>query len=79
MNKKILSALRQTILFFAVFHLIILIFLFVTTVNFEFLNIFKILELSVFYEGIDKGTTSFLASSIVIGAVFLYFYSKKGN
>lgn len=80
MNKKLLNALKKTILLFATLHIIILIYLTLITGNLTFINVFSILDLQEFYPGIENGTISMAVSGLIATSILIFFYyrSKRG-
>jgi len=65
------DALIKTILFSAVFHLVLLVIFSIKTKNIEVLNIFNIIGLGLFFEWLNKGTVLLIYSFIFI--IFVYF------
>lgn len=75
--KQLKKAVIRTILVFATLHILILIYLAITTSNLTFLNIFSILDLNEFYPGVEKGSGSMIVSTVVIGVIFLINYKRR--
>ena len=75
-NKRLKSALIKSILVFATLHIVILIYLAVTTGNLTYINVFSILDLQVFFPGIEQGVASSAISALIVATIFMWFYSK---
>lgn len=75
-EKRLFRALFKTMLFFAFFHVILLIVLSVVNANLNYLNVFSIVGLQHFFPGIDQGIVSFIVSLAVIGGVYFFFYRR---
>lgn len=76
-EKRFFKALFRTILFFAITHIALLIFLTVTQLDLHYINVFYILGLNEIFPNIDKGTGSFLVSIIVILVIYSIFYLRS--
>lgn len=76
-QKRIVGAIKNTILFFAITHLFILGFLTIATGNISFLNIFYILGITEFISTADEGLMSTILSIVAITAVFYSFYLRN--
>ncbi len=78
MNKKtIFNSVQKTILFFAVTHIIVLMYLAITTQNLTYLNIFSVLDLQEFFPGIEIGTASTIASIVFVLIVYFVFQTGR--
>lgn len=77
-ERRFFRAFFKTVLFFAIFHFILLIVLTVVTQRIEYLNIFEIVGLSHFFPGIQTGIISFIISTGIVAATyFLYYHRAK--
>lgn len=73
MKSKYMKAIKKSILFYAVTHLIILFGYAIYTSNFKLLNLFNILDLELFFPNIINGTISDLFSLITLIIIYLIF------
>jgi hypothetical protein len=78
-EQRFFKALFKTVLFFAFFHLILLVVLAVVNARLTFLNVFEIVGLQHFFPGIENGALSFMVSLFVIGVVYFFFYRRHKN
>ncbi len=74
---KYLRPLLSTFLFFAVLHVIVLVFMILLTGDISYLNVFHIVGLTYFFPDIDKGNFSQILSTLIIIIVYLFFYFKR--
>lgn len=65
------------LLFVAIPHFFILLFMAIATRNIEFLNIFNVLGLSYFFPNIGKGLLSNTLSFAIVAAIYFFFYFRK--
>ncbi len=79
MKNKFLNSFLKTVVFFGVIHLTVMFFLAITTSNYEYINVARIIELNEIIPGIEKGMKSFVISSFFVLAIFLLFFRKKAN
>lgn len=78
-NKRLVNAIKNSILVFASLHIVILLLLTIITQNPEYINLFSILDLQEFFAGIEKGVLSTALSGLIIVTIFLWFYSRGKN
>lgn len=76
-KKTFVQAAARTLLFFAITHVVILILLSILTGNISYLNVFYILGITEFIEGVDKGTVSNVLSVIFTAGVFFFFLKSQ--
>lgn len=72
--KKIIGAVKNTILCMASLHLGIILIHYFQSKDLRLINAFHILDLQIFYSQIENGVMNFVLSWLLIGAVFLSFY-----
>jgi len=77
--KKILSkpyfqALVKTIIFLALAHLVILIIYFLRQKELERINIFRILDLNLFFPNLTQGNISLILSYLFLLIIYLIAY-----
>lgn len=78
-TERLLTALVRSILFLALAHFLILVAYFLVTFDLAALNIFKVLDLDLFFPYIARGSTSFLVSTVLLIVLYLImfvFFSK---
>ena len=73
MKTKYIKALKKTILFYAILHLIILLGYSVYTNNFKLLNLFNILDLELFFPNIPNGFMSDIFSVLILVIIYIIF------
>jgi hypothetical protein len=82
-KNRYIDAIAKTMLFSAAVHMIILFYKTFQTADINILNLFNILDLELFFPGIDKGGINFLLSSLLFFVIyfsaFFFFPSKKKN
>lgn len=77
-EKRFFRALFKTVLFFAFFHLILLLVLSIVNGDLTYLNVFWIVGLSEFFPGIEKGVFNFVFS-IAVGLVVYFLFYLRGK
>ena len=82
-KNRYIDAIAKTMLLSASVHMLILFYKTILTGNIDILNLFKILNLELFFPGIDKGQTNFSWSIVffvvLYSSIFLLFTHKKKN
>jgi len=82
-KNRYIDATAKTMLFCASVHMIILFYKTFQTGDINIINLFNILDLELFFPGIDKGEINFLLSGILLFVIyfsaFFFFPSKKKN
>jgi len=73
MKTKYIKALKKTILFYAISHLIILLGYSVYTNNFKLLNLFNILDLELLFPNILNGFMSDIFSVLILVIIYIIF------
>lgn len=76
-KNRYIEATKGTLLLLAVIHFVILIYLTFTTQNTTYLNVFSVLDLQIFFPGIEMGVLSAFISFLLILMVFLYYCKKS--
>jgi len=80
-KNKYIEALAKTMLFCASVHMAILFYKTLQTGDINILNLFNILDLELFFPGIETGQTNFFLSGIlfviIYSIMFFYFHPKK--
>lgn len=78
---RIVSAIKKTILFSAVSHLILLTVYAIQTRNIDQLNIFAILDIDLYIPILGKGSTNLFLSFIFIALVYtsVYVFDSKNR
>jgi predicted membrane protein len=80
-KNKYLDSLYKTILFFAFFHLILLLIFSIKTKNIEVLNIFNIIGLGLFFNNLNNGGFKLILSFVLIIVIYIliFIFSSKNN
>lgn len=82
-KNKYIDAITKTMLFSAAVHMLILFYKTLQTGSIDILNLFNILDLELFFPGIDRGQTNFIWSSvfflIIYLSAFIFFPPKRKN
>jgi hypothetical protein len=78
-----IDTIAKTMLFSASIHMLILFYKTIQTGDINIINLFNILDLELFFPGIDKGQVNFIWSVVfffvIYLLVFLFFTHKKKN
>ena len=75
MNKKLINALKNTILTFAILHLILLFVYSPFNNQLDKLNIFQIVGLDLFFPGLAGNNYALISYLFPIG-VFIFYFKK---
>ena len=75
-NQHIIQALKNTMLFSASTHLILLIIRAIQTADYTLLNMFNILDINLYLPHLTQGIPNFFLSQIVIVVIFLFFFQR---
>lgn len=82
-KNKFIDAIAKTMLFSAAVHMIILFYKTILTGDVNILNLFNILDLELFFPGIEKGEVNFILSGLLFFTIyfsmFFFFPPKKKN
>lgn len=82
-KNKYIDAIAKTMLFSAAVHMTILFYKTILTGDMNILNLFNILDLELFFPGIEKGEMNFLFSGVLFFVIyfsmFVFFPPKKKN
>lgn len=73
MKSKYIKALKKSILFYAITHLIILFGYAIYTSNLKLLNLFNILDLELVFPNIVNGLISDILSVIALIIIYIIF------
>ena len=79
-NNRFIDAIAKTMLFSAAVHMLILFYKTIHTGDINILNLFNILDLQLFFPGIDKGQTNLFWSGVLFFAIYfsmLFFFNQK--
>jgi len=72
-KNKYIIALKRTILFSAIIHLLILLWYAINTGNLKIINLFNILDLDLIYPNILKGNLSDFLSILALIIIYIVF------
>ena len=75
-NNRLFEAFWKTMLFSAALHLFTLYIPAILNLDYERVNIFKIIDFTVIFPNIAKGIFSFIISYIFIFIVYLFIYLR---
>ncbi len=81
-KNRYLDALLKLVLFSAITHMLILAYKSVSTADPVIMNYFNILDLELFFEGIEKGTLSQILSVVVMLGIYFaifFLFTRKGK
>ena len=70
-------AILQTLLLFAVTHLMIISYTAFTTKDYEIFNVFRILNLDTYFPHLAEGRKNLLLSLVFVAGVYLYVLNSK--
>ena len=73
MKSKYIKAIKNSLLFIAITHLIILIGWAIYTYNFKVLNLFNILDLELLFPNILNGFMSDIFSVLILVIIYIIF------
>lgn len=74
---KYIRPLFDLFVFFAIIHLLIALILVLQNLDLSYFNVFYVTSVSMIFPGIEKGMLSGVVSIIIVGSVYLYFYSRR--
>ena len=78
-NQHIIQALKNTILFSASTHLILLALRAIQTSDYILLNMFNILDIDLYVPHLAQGIPNFFLSQVVMLVIFLFFLRKAST
>ncbi|MDP6155754.1 MAG: hypothetical protein QGH39_12255 [Candidatus Thermoplasmatota archaeon] len=73
-KNRYLDALLKLVLFSAITHIIILLYKSISTADPVIMNYFNILDLELFFKGIEKGTLSQVLSFVVVLGIYVTIF-----
>jgi len=81
-KNRYLDALLKLVLFSAITHMLILVYKSLSTTDSTVMNYFNILDLDLFFDGIEKGALSQVLSIVVMLGIYFaifFLFTRKGN
>lgn len=81
-RNRYLDALLKLVLFSAITHIIILVYKSVSTLDPVIMNYFNILDLELFFQGIENGALSQVLSAVVMLGIYVtifFLFTRKGD